>query len=233
MVCFVIISVAAVTTYKFVPVKYPSSVVLQQISLAIDGDTTTVKHKWVPMKDISPYMTYTAICSEDYTFYQHIGIDFSNIRKAIRTNIRRRGIVTAGSTITQQTAKNVFLCHNRIFLRKILDVWFTFLQELIWGKERIMEVYLNSIEFGPNIYGIESAANEFYGISAKDLSLEQCIMLTSLVVRPKVLNINKPDRLFVWRVRYCIGILKKFGYISNEEFEYLKKKYGVEYSWYK
>lgn len=229
IICFIVISVVAVTIYKFIPVKYPNSVVLQRINHAIDGDTTSVKHKWVPMEEISPYMKYAAVCSEDYAFFRHYGIRITNIRWAIRKNIKAGRIVAGGSTITQQTAKNVFLYPNRTFLRKIMDVWFAFVEELIWGKERIMEIYLNSIEFGKDIYGIECAARDFYGISAKELSLEQCIILSVVIVQPKKHNVNKVDEFMLGRIRHCLKNLHNYHYITEDEFEYMKGKYGVEW----
>lgn len=224
-ICFIVISVVAVTIYKFVPVKYPSSVVLQRLNNAIDGDTTSVKHKWVPMEDISPYMKYAVVCSEDYFFYEHNGVVLAYVKHAFLQNIEAGSIVAGGSTITQQTAKNVFLYPNRTFLRKILDVWFAFIQELIWGKERIMEVYLNSIEYGKNIYGIECAANELYGISAKDLSLEQCVHLSVVLVQPRKYNVHKLSCYTLWRIRECLGSMRKLNYISDNEYHQMMLKY--------
>jgi hypothetical protein len=149
---------------------------VQQITA---GQKVILKHDWVPMKKISPHMQLAAVCSEDQNFLKHHGIDFKAIEKARNESKRKNGRLRGASTISQQTAKNVFLWPQRSWVRKGLEVWFTGLIELIWGKKRILEVYLNSIEMGmgfmvlklPQITTLEPALQNLPNISRHQLLL--------------------------------------------------------------
>ena len=132
-----------------------------------------VHHKWVPLKQISPYLPVAVMASEDQNFMHHHGFDFNAIQSAAIEHIeggRSRG----GSTISQQTAKNVFLWPTSSWVRKGFEAYFTVLIEFFWSKDRIMEVYLNSIEMGPNIYGAEAVAQRHFGCSASELRRSDC-----------------------------------------------------------
>jgi monofunctional biosynthetic peptidoglycan transglycosylase len=139
--------------------------------------------RWVPLADISPRLVRAVIASEDSGFCSHDGFDIQAIEKALHHNAVSQTL-RGGSTISQQTAKNVFLWPGRNWVRKGLEAWFTVLIEAIWGKPRIMEVYLNSIEWGPGIYGAEAAAQHNFHVGAAKLSPAQAARLAAIIPKP-------------------------------------------------
>jgi monofunctional biosynthetic peptidoglycan transglycosylase len=142
-----------------------------------------LRREWKPLDEISPRLVRTLIAAEDARFCDHRGFDFNAIEKAMASNAKGRKL-RGGSTISQQTAKNVFLWPQRSWARKGLEAYFTVLIEVIWGKPRIMEVYLNTIEWGPGVYGAEAAARKNFGVSAKNLSAAQAARLAAIVPSP-------------------------------------------------
>ena len=141
-------------------------------------------HDWVPLDHIAPSMVRAVIASEDARFCQHHGFDVKAIDAAMKHNEAKPGKIRGGSTISQQTAKNVFLWPERSWVRKGAEAWFTVLIEAIWGKRRIMEVYLNTVEMGPGVYGVDAAAHHFFGISARFLSDAQADRLAAILPSP-------------------------------------------------
>jgi monofunctional biosynthetic peptidoglycan transglycosylase len=164
--------------YRFVP---PPLTYLM-VQRAFEG--RGFDRRWKPLDEISPRLVRAAIAAEDAHFCSHHGFDFNAIEKAWKNNERRPKRIKGGSTISQQTAKNVFLWPQRSYVRKGLEAYFTVLIELMWGKQRIMEVYLNSIEWGPGVYGAEAAARRNFGVSAKDLSATQAARLAAILPSP-------------------------------------------------
>lgn len=155
-----VFSILQVIVFKFVPVYYTPLMVWNNTTQLFSGEKVVCKHTWVPLDEISKYLPLAVVASEDNLFLDHSGFDFDQIEKAMNEaekGKRQRG----ASTISQQTAKNVFLWSGRSYIRKGLEVYYTFLIETIWGKERIMEVYLNSIEMGKNIYGAEAVCTKY------------------------------------------------------------------------
>ena len=150
------LSIFSVIFFKFIPVPFTPLMVIRGIENKLNGKENHFSHDWEPIENISINLQKAVIASEDGTFLIHNGFDFKAMQKAYKSNSRGRKI-KGGSTISQQTAKNVFLWQGRSYLRKGLEAYFTVLIELIWGKERIMEVYLNSIEMGNGIYGAQAA----------------------------------------------------------------------------
>ncbi|WP_250460334.1 monofunctional biosynthetic peptidoglycan transglycosylase [Microbulbifer litoralis] len=149
------------------------------------------QHEWRPLAQISPNLQVAVIAAEDQKFPLHHGFDFGSIRKALEENRDRpRG----ASTITQQTAKNLFLWSGRSYLRKGLEAWFTVLMELLWPKERILEVYLNIAEFGEGIYGAQAAAANFWGSPARGLNRWQSALLAAVLPNPRRMSAAAPSR---------------------------------------
>ncbi len=146
--------------------------------------SSTFKHNWVDIEDISIHLQKAVICSEDQKFVNHNGFDIEAIEKAYQNNKKSKRIKGA-STISQQTAKNVFLWPNRSWLRKGLETYFTFLIERLWSKERILEVYLNSIEMGNGVYGAEAASQHWFGTSAKRLNINQSAAIAAILPNPR------------------------------------------------
>ncbi len=176
-------TVLAVAVYRWLPVPITPLMVIRCVQNIHNGETAAIHHKWVPLKQISPYLPVAVMASEDQNFMHHHGFDFNAIQDAAIERLegkRSRG----GSTISQQTAKNVFLWPQSSWLRKGFEVYFTVLIELMWPKERIMEVYLNSIEMGPNIYGAEAVAQRHFGCSARKLRRSDCALIAATLPNP-------------------------------------------------
>ena len=155
------ISIFMVIVYKFVPVPITPLMIIRSVEQKTDGKPMVCSHDWVPLEEISTNLQKAVIASEDGTFLTHNGFNFEAIEKAMEANKKGKKL-RGGSTISQQTAKNVFLWSGRSYFRKGLEAYFTVLIEFIWGKERIMEVYLNSIEMGDGVYGAQEAARVWY-----------------------------------------------------------------------
>lgn len=178
------ISIFLVVVFKFVPVPFTPLMVTRAIETKMDGKEMYSSHDWVPLEDISVNMQKAVIASEDGTFLTHNGFDFSAISKAMKNNEKGKKL-KGGSTISQQTAKNVFLWQGRSYFRKGLEAYFTVLIELIWGKERIMEVYLNSIEMGDGVYGVQAAAEHWYGKNASNLTKIEAAGIAAILPNPR------------------------------------------------
>ena len=181
---FNIISLFFVILYKFVPVPFTPLMVIRHFENSFDGKNIETKHNWVPIEDISKNLQKAVIASEDGNFCHHSGFDFKAMQKAAMGNFKGKRL-KGGSTISQQTAKNVFLWQGRSYFRKALEAYFTVLIEIIWGKERIMEVYLNSIEMGDGVYGAEAACEHWYGKDCKSLTRVQAAGIAAILPNPR------------------------------------------------
>ena len=151
-----------------------------------------LKRDYVDDDEISYNAKLAVIASEDQLFPDHSGFDWKNIKKAIAYNKRKPGRRHGASTISQQTAKNVFLWQGGGFIRKGLEAYFTFMIEMIWGKKRILEVYLNVIEMGNGIFGIEMAAKKYFNKSAKNLTRQEAAMIAACLPNPKRYKVKPP-----------------------------------------
>ena len=167
-----------VAIYRFVP----PPVTILMVERMIEG--RGLDHRWTPLSRIAPAMTRAVIASEDSGFCAHHGFDFHAIDKALKSNEAHPRKIRGGSTISQQTAKNVFLWPERSWARKGAEAWFTVLIETIWGKRRIMEVYLNSVEMGPGVYGVEAASRRYFHHSAADLDAAEAGRLAAILPSP-------------------------------------------------
>jgi monofunctional biosynthetic peptidoglycan transglycosylase len=189
IIWFNIISLFFVVLYKFVPVPYTPLMVIRYFENKSAGKNIETKHHWVPIEDISKNLQKAVIASEDGRFFEHNGLDFSAMRKAAVGNFKGKKL-KGGSTITQQTAKNVFLWQGRSYFRKALEAYYTVLIELIWGKERILEVYLNSIEMGDGIYGADAATQHWYKKECKSLTRMQAAGIAAILPNPRRFSPN-------------------------------------------
>lgn len=178
------ISLFFVILYKFVPVPFTPLMAIRAIEHKSAGKEMVCSHDWVSLDEISTNLPKAVISSEDGNFLTHNGFDFKAIEKAFDSNQKGKKI-KGGSTISQQTAKNVFLWQGRSYVRKGLEVYFTVLIEFIWGKERIMEVYLNSIEMGDGVYGAQAAANHWYRKDAKNLTRQEAAGIAAILPNPR------------------------------------------------
>lgn len=184
MLWFFGISILLVVLFKWIPVPFTPLMITRAIEQKMEGQEMTCSHDWVPLEDISVNLQKAVIASEDGNFLKHNGFDFKAMQKAFKNNNRGKKL-KGGSTISQQTAKNVFLWQGRSYIRKGLEAYFTFLIEIVWGKERIMEVYLNSIEMGKGVYGAEAAAEHWYRTDAKNLTKIQAAGIAAILPNPR------------------------------------------------
>jgi monofunctional biosynthetic peptidoglycan transglycosylase len=180
---FIVLSIVSVIAFRWVPVPITPLMVIRNIEQIGDGKGLVMKHDWVELEEISPKLQLAVVCSEDQNYLKHFGVDWGAIEKAMKENEKGKR-VRGGSTITQQTAKNVFLWQGRSYLRKGLELWFTLLIEVFWSKERIMEVYLNSIEMGNGIYGAEAASQHWFHKSAKKLNKDEAAAIAAILPNP-------------------------------------------------
>ena len=197
----VVVPVALTAIYRFVP---PPGTILMA-KRAIQGRGWD--YSWRPLEQISPALVQAAVASEDARFCEHHGFDFDAIQKAMEHNERHPNRIRGASTISQQTAKNVFLWPGRDWVRKGLEVYFTELIELGWGKRRIMEVYLNVAEMGPGVYGAEAAARRYFKTDAKHLSPAQAARLVAVLPNPLKYKAAAPGKYVQRRTRHIGGAM--------------------------
>lgn len=180
------------------------------IEQKMDGKEMKLNKTWKPLEEISPSLQLAVVCSEDQNYLKHHGFDFGAIKKAIehnKKNKRKRG----ASTISQQTAKNFFLWDGRSWVRKGFEVYFTFLIELFWSKERIMEVYLNVIEMGDGIYGAEAASQAYFKKSAIGISKQQAATISAILPSPLKYNAKKPSAFLQGRINWTLQQMRFWG----------------------
>ena len=207
------ISIALVILFKWIPVPFTPLMVTRAIEQKLDGEEMTCSHHWESLENISPNLQKAVIASEDGNFLKHSGFDFKAMQKALKNNNRGRKL-KGGSTISQQTAKNVFLWQGRSYVRKGLEAYFTFLIELIWGKERIMEVYLNSIEMGNGVYGAEAAANYWYNTTAINLTKNQAAGIAAILPNPRKFKASNSSAYIEKRKGKILRVMRHIGKIE-------------------
>lgn len=199
-----------VALYRWFPVYATPLVILRTIEYGLDGKWVPINKDWVTIDEISPHLQKAVIASEDPKFLSHYGFDFEAISRAIDAN-KKRKVKIGASTITQQTAKNVFLYPSRTYFRKCLEAYFTVLMELLWDKKRILEVYLNVIELGPGIYGAEAAAQYYWKKPAIKLTQGESQLFAAILPNPRRWNPKRPTnfvlkrRNFIRRNLYLLG----------------------------
>jgi len=172
-----------------------------------------LKRDYVGRKFISPQARLAVIASEDQLYPDHNGFDWKSIRKAMAYNKKKPGRIRGGSTISQQVAKNVFLWQGRSWIRKGLETYFTFMIELIWGKKRILEVYLNVIEMGEGIFGIEAASQAYFNKPAKNLSKQEAAMIAACLPNPKRYKVKPASS---WLVRRAASIQRQMDNLHTD-----------------
>ncbi len=203
-----VISIISVIVFRFIPIPFTPLMVSRCIDQKMNGEEMILTHDWEPLENISENLQKAVIASEDQNFLIHNGFDFKAIEKAIEINQKGKRKLGA-STITQQTAKNVFLWQGRSFLRKGLEAYFTVLIELIWNKERIMEVYLNSIEMGKGVYGAQAASQHWYGKNAADLNKEQAAGIAAILPNPLKFKASNSSNYIKRRKRKIVRLMRK------------------------
>jgi len=225
IILFFVLSISWVVLARFIPVYITPLMVIRTAESLFDGKTPKNSKKWVPVEKISHNMIQAVVASEDNMFLKHHGFSFTDISKAIKHNQKGKRI-RGGSTISQQTAKNVFLWPQRSYLRKGLEAYFTVLIELIWTKERIMEVYLNVIEMGDGIYGVQAASLEHFGKNASELNKSQAALIAACLPNPRKYDARNPSGYIMRRKSKIVSLMGKIEQVSFDN----KKDQTVEKS---
>lgn len=205
----------SIVAYRWLPVYMTPLMVIRCAQQVGHGEHIRLRHHWVPLSEMSSNLPIAVMASEDQLFMEHHGFDFNAIGAAWeeqRAGRRQRG----GSTISQQTAKNVFLWPAHSWVRKGLEVYFTALIELIWGKQRIMEVYLNSIEMGDGIYGAEAVAQLHFNCPASELSRVQCALIAATLPNPLRYSSKEPSAYMLRRQTWILRQMKNIN-VKMEE----------------
>ena len=220
---FFVSTTVMVVVYRFVPVYVTPLMVIRSVQQVFKGESPAWHHEWVPVDRISPHLPMAVIASEDNRFATHNGFDFIEIQKAMKENEKRKR-KRGASTISQQTAKNVFLWPQSSWLRKGFEVYFTWMIELFWSKERIMTVYLNSIEMGKGIYGAQAAARYKFHTTAVKLSAGQCALIAATLPNPIRFASAPPSSYILKRQGQILRLMKLVAKFPPEKTAVSKKK---------
>lgn len=213
---FFISSILAVIAFRYVPVYVTPLMVIRCIQQKIAGKPVRLKHKWVPLNEMSHYLPIAVMASEDQRFMKHHGFDVTEIRNAAIDRLTGRRF-RGGSTISQQTAKNVFLWPQPSWIRKGFEAYFTVLIEIFWSKQRIMEVYLNSIEMGDGIYGAQAVALCHFNCRASKLSKRQCALIAATLPNPLHYSSLHPSKYVNRRKTEIIAQMKHVYFCDLED----------------
>jgi monofunctional biosynthetic peptidoglycan transglycosylase len=212
MLWFFGISIFLVILFKWVPIPFTPLMATRLIENKLDGVDVIFSHDWQPIENISPNLQKAVIASEDGNFLTHNGFDFTAMQKAFENNNKGKKL-KGGSTISQQTAKNVFLWQGRSYIRKGLEAYFTVLIELIWGKERIMEVYLNSIEMGKGVYGAQAATQHWYQKDATSLTPREAAGIAAILPNPRKFKASNSSSYISRRKEKIMRVMRQTGTI--------------------
>ena len=185
------LSVLLVLVLRWVPPPFTALMIERKIESLASGDSIDLQRTWRPWKELPDHLKMSVVAAEDQKFATHWGFDIDAIRAAFAHN-ERGGSLRGASTLSQQVAKNLFLWSGRSWVRKGLEAWFTGLIELLWPKQRILEVYLNSVEWGDGIFGAEAAARHHFGVGAPYLSAQQSSQLAAVLPNPREWNAGRP-----------------------------------------
>lgn len=216
VISFVSLSLFTVFIYRFVPIPYTPLMIIRSVFSMSSKDRIGIENKWVDLKQISTNVQRSVIRAEDGKFFNHNGFDYEAIEAAVKynkTHAKKKG----ASTISQQTAKNVFLWPSRSWLRKGLEVYFTVLIEIFWSKERILEAYLNVIELGPGVYGVEAASLKYFHKNAKNLSKSEGALIAAVLPNPIKFKIAHPSGYVLRRQNKIMGKFTQLSLAKNSD----------------
>ena len=211
LLAWIVVTAGTVLALRWLPPPTSSFILQNRIAALQAGyGFYPYPHQWVDYERIAPAMALAVVAAEDQRFGQHWGIDLAGIRRAIRDN-QYRDRPRGASTITQQTAKNLFLWREQSWLRKGIELYFTGLLELLWPKQRILEVYLNIAQFGGSVFGVEAAAQTYFDCSAAELSREQAALLAAALPSPSLLHVDAPSEYLRQRQRWVLNQMRRLG----------------------
>jgi monofunctional glycosyltransferase len=204
------LSVLLVLSMRWIEPIGSGVMIERKVESWISGQPIELQRSWRPWEELPDHLKMAVIAAEDQKFAEHHGFDFAAIRAAIVDNQKGRS-VRGASTLSQQVAKNIFLWSGRSWLRKGLEAWFTTLIELLWPKQRILEIYLNSAEWGHGIFGAEAAARAHFGIGAPYLSMEQASLLAAVLPNPRAMNPAQPNAYVKQRANWIRKQIHQLG----------------------
>lgn len=209
-VAFLASTVLTALVFRFTPVPMSALMVARRVQSWSSDKPYAPRHHWVSLEEIAPCMGVAVIAGEDQNFPEHFGFDWKAIEKAVEHNEksrRKRG----ASTVSMQTAKNMFLWESRSWVRKGFEAYFTLLLETTWSKKRILEVYLNIVEFGDGIFGVEAASQAYFGKPAKRLSASEAALLAAVLPNPHKYHPNAPSDYIRGRQEWILGQMRQLG----------------------
>ena len=217
LVIFVIgVWIAGIVLFSFLPVPFSAVMVERQISAWLSGDFGYVSHSdWVPMSEISSPMALAVMAAEDQKFPEHWGFDVDAIQSVLSKSDQENARIRGASTLSQQTAKNLFLWDGRSWVRKGLEAGLTVGIETVWSKRRILTVYLNIVEFGDGVFGVEEAAQHFFHKPASRLTTSQAALLAAVLPNPHLFKVNAPSAYVLRRQQW---ILRQMGQLGGDAF---------------
>lgn len=191
---FLLVTVGLTILYRFIDPPVTPLMLIRPLEAIAAGEFAAIDKKWVDIDEVSPSLLRSVIAAEDARFFTHGGVDWKAVEDAQRFNERTKtDKIRGASTITMQCARNVFLWQGRNYLRKGLEAYFTYLMETFWSKKRILEVYVNVIEWGDGIYGVEAASQHYFGVAASALTARQAALLASVLPNPRRYSASTPD----------------------------------------
>lgn len=223
VLCFFAISIVSVIIFRWVPIPFTPLMLSRLAEQKINGKDFKLKKDWEPLEDISLHLQRAVVGSEDQLFLEHWGFDVKAIEKAMNNNKKKKRRIKGASTISQQTAKNLFLWQSRNWIRKGLEVYFTGLIELFWSKERILEVYLNIIEMGDGIYGAEAASQAYFKKTSKNLTPFQAALIAAILPNPHKYSAVNPSGYIQGRQKWVLRQMNNIGPLNFEKEEEKKK----------
>ncbi|MBI4649451.1 MAG: monofunctional biosynthetic peptidoglycan transglycosylase [Bacteroidia bacterium] len=209
----IITSIFLSITYRYINPPFTALMFIRLVQQMKNKKEICLKNCWIRYNSLPEYVGLAFIASEDQKFTEHSGFDFKSIEKAMK-NYKKGKKIRGASTISQQTAKNVFLWPNRSWLRKGLEVCFTFFIELVWGKKRILEVYLNVVEMGDGIYGIGAASEYYFNKPASKLTKSEAAQIAAVLPNPRKWNAKKPGPYVLKRKNWILGQMNNIGEIK-------------------
>jgi len=221
-VSFIIYFFFSLPDVSYLKTENPKSTALMEISLQKalqDGKKYRIKQEWVSFQEIPDLLKKAVRIAEDASFYAHEGVDYDELKESLKKNWEEGRYARGGSTITQQLAKNLFLSPRKSLLRKVKEYFIARRLEKELSKNRIFHLYLNLIQFGPDVFGVQAASKRYFDKPVSDLNLEEIVRLTAVIPRPLNQNPTKSTRWLNWRCRWILDKMKLYGYIDEQSFE--------------
>jgi monofunctional biosynthetic peptidoglycan transglycosylase len=216
-ICFSLSIYLSLPDVTYLKVKNPEITAFMQLreeQAETQGKKYFIKQIWVGFQTIPDLLKKAVRISEDASFYRHKGIDYEELRESIKKNIEKGTLVRGGSTITQQLAKNLFLSPEKSFLRKIREYFIAQRLENELSKDRIFNLYLNLIELGPGIFGVEAASQNYFNKNVQNLNIEEIIRMAAIIPRPLRVNPTKDSKWLKWKVEWIYHKMKLYNYID-------------------